>query len=51
MAARRKQKQAGNSYNLLNWVEIPIELQVEDDGSFLDEYSSQPNAGQVESTF
>ena len=45
MAARRKQKQAGNSYNLQNQVEIPI--QAEDGGTFLDEFSSQPSAGQV----
>ena len=47
MAARCKQKQAGNSYNLQNRVDIPIKLQVEDDSSFLDEFSSQPSASQV----
>ena len=47
MAARRKQKQAGNSYNLQNQVEILIKIQAEDDGTFLDEFSSQPSAGQV----
>ena len=47
MATRRRQKQACISYNLLNSVEIPIELQVKDDSTFLDEFSSQPSAGQV----
>ena len=34
MAARRKQKQASNSYNLGNRVEITIEIQAEDDSAF-----------------
>ena len=47
MVARRKQMQASNSYNLRNRVGIPIEIQAEDDGTFLDEFSSQPSADQV----
>ena len=47
MAARHKQNQASNSYNLRNRVEIPIELQVENDSTFFNEFSSQPSAGQV----
>ena len=46
MAVKHKQKQAGNSYYLRNRVEIPIEIQAED-GTFLDEFSPQPSAGQV----
>ena len=30
-----------------NRVEIPIVIQTEDDGTFLDEFSSQPSAGQM----
>ena len=60
MAVRRKQKQAGNSYNLRNRVEIPIEIQAQpsavllrsegsdtDDGTCVDEFASQPSAHQV----
>ena len=47
MAAKRKQRQAGNSYNLRNRAEIPIKLQGEEDCTFLNEFSSEPSAGQV----
>ena len=33
---------AGKPYNLHRKVEIPVELQVQDDGAFLNEFSSQP---------
>ena len=39
MAARRKQKQASNPYNLRKKVEIPVELQIENDSTFLHEFS------------
>ena len=39
MAARKKQKQASNPYNLRKKVEIPVELQVENDHTFLNEVS------------
>ena len=47
MAARCKQKQESNYYNLRNRVEIPIKIQAEDYGTFLNESASQPCAGQV----
>ena len=50
MAARRKQKQASNSYNLRNRVEIPIELQAEDDSTFMQEFNSQSSAVLSESS-
>ena len=37
---------AGKPYNLRRKVEIPVELQVQDDGAFLHEFSSQPTPGQ-----
>ena len=37
---------AGKPYNLRRKVEIPVELQVQDDGAFLNEFSSQPTPGQ-----
>ena len=37
---------AGKPYNLRRKVEIPVELQVQDDGPFLNEFSSQPTLGQ-----
>ena len=40
---------AGKPYNLCRKVEIPIELQVQDDGAFLNEFSSQPTTGQSDS--
>ena len=39
MAARKKQKQASNPYNLWKKVEIPVELQIENDHKFLNEFS------------
>ena len=39
MAARKKQKQASNPYNLRNKLEIPVELQIESDDAFLNELS------------
>ena len=39
MAARKKQKQASNPYNLRKKVEIPVELQIENDHTFLNEFS------------
>ena len=37
---------AGKPYNLLRKVEILVELQVQDDGAFLNKFSSQPPPGQ-----
>ena len=37
---------ASKPYNLHRKVEIPVELQVQDDGTFLHEFSSQPTPGQ-----
>ena len=37
---------AGKPYNLRRKVEIPVELQVQDDGAFLNEFSSLPTPGQ-----
>ena len=39
MAARKKQKQASNPYNLREKVEIPVELQIENDHTFINEFS------------
>ena len=39
MAARKKQKQASNPYHLQKKVEIPVELQIENDHTFLNEFS------------
>ena len=41
MATRQKHRIAGKPYNLRRKVEIPVELQVQDDGAFLNEFSSQ----------
>ena len=46
MATRQKHRMACKPYNLLRKVEIPVELQVQDDGAFLNEFSSQPTPGQ-----
>ena len=46
MAARQKHRMAGKPYNLRRKVEIPVELQVQDDGAFLNEFSSQLTPGQ-----
>ena len=40
---------AGKPYYLRTKVEIPVELQVQDDGAFLNEFSSQPTLGQSKS--
>ena len=37
---------AGKPYNLRRKVEILIDLQVQDDGAFLNDFSSQPTPGQ-----
>ena len=37
---------AGKPYNLCRKVEIPVELQVQDDCAFLNEFSLQPTPGQ-----
>ena len=42
---------AGKPYNLHRKVEIPVELQVQDGGAFLNEFSSQPTPGQSGSKF
>ena len=47
MPARQGQKRPGNTYNLQNRVEIPIELQVSDKGALLNDFSAQPTLGQV----
>ena len=47
MAAKHKQRQAGNSYNLRNQAELPIKVQGETDSTLLNEFSLQPSAGQV----
>ena len=39
MAAQKKQKQASNPYNLRKKVEIPVELQIENDHTFINEFS------------
>ena len=46
MATRQKHRMAGKPYNLHRKVEIPVELQVQDDGAFLNDFSSQPTPGQ-----
>ena len=37
MATRQMHRMAGKPYNVLRKVEIPVELQVKDDGAFLNE--------------
>ena len=49
MATCQKHRMAGKPYNLHRKVEIPVELQVQDDGAFLNEFSSQPIPGQSKS--
>ena len=46
MAAKQKHRTAGYSYNLRRKVEIPIELQLNNDNAFLNEFASQPEPGQ-----
>ena len=47
MAAKQKHRLAGNPYNLRKKVEIPVEIQLENDSAFLHEFASQPIPGQV----
>ena len=46
MAAKQKHRTAGNTYNLRRKVEIPIELQFNNDNAFMNEFASQPEPGQ-----
>ena len=46
MATRQKHRMAFKPYNLHRKVGIPVELQVQDDSAFLNEFSSQPTPGQ-----
>ena len=46
MAVKQKHRAAGNSYNLRWKVEIPLELQSNNDDAFLNEFASQPEPGQ-----
>ena len=46
MAAKQKHRNAGNSYNLRQKVEIPIKVQLNNDNVFLNEFASQPEPGQ-----
>ena len=46
MAVKQKHRTAGNSYNLRRKVEIPIELQLNNDNAFMNEFASQPEPGQ-----
>ena len=46
MATHQKHRMTGKPYNLRRKVEIPVELQVQDDGAFFNEFSSQPTPGQ-----
>ena len=46
MAAKQKHRNAGNSYNLRRKVEIPIEVQLNSDNAFFNEFASQPEPGQ-----
>ena len=47
MAAKQKHRTACNSYNLRRKVEIPIELQLNNDNTFLNEFASQPEQRQI----
>ena len=47
MAAKQKHRIAGNPYNLRKKVEIPVQIQLENDCAFLNEFASQPIPGQV----
>ena len=46
MAAKQKHTNAGNSYNLRWKVEIPIEVQLNNDNALLNEFASQLEPGQ-----
>ena len=48
MAAKQKHRMAGNPYNLRKKVEIPVQIQLENDSAFLNEFASQPIPGQVD---
>ena len=47
MAAKQKHRMVGNPYNLRKKVEFLVEIQLENDSAFLNEFSSQPTPGQV----
>ena len=47
MAAKQKHRMAGNPYNLRKKVEILVQIQLEDDSVFVNEFASQPIPGQV----
>ena len=42
MAAIQKHRNGGNSYNLCQRVEFPIEIQLDNDSALLNEFASQP---------
>ena len=46
MATRQKHRISGKPYNLCRKVEILVELQIQGDGAFWNEFSSQPTLGQ-----
>ena len=45
--AAKQQQVTGNPYNLRKKVEIPVQIQLENDSAFLNEFASQPIPGQV----
>ena len=47
MAAKQKHRMVGNPYNLRKKVEIQVEIQLQDDSAFLNEFASQPISSQV----
>ena len=47
MAVKQKHKVTGSPYNLRKKVEIPVQIQLENDSAFLNEFASQPIPGQV----
>ena len=47
MAAKQKHRMAGNPYNLRKKVKILVEIQLENDSAFLNEFASQTIPGQV----
>ena len=50
MGIRQKHRMAGKHYNLLSKIEIQVEIQVQDDGAFLNEFflHSQPRVNLVQ---
>ena len=48
MATRKKQKQASNPYNLRKKVEILVELQIENDHTFLNEFSRSGSVSRLD---